>query len=154
MNSVVNPALIHRGLAGGERSEIAMLEHVGRRSGVERLTPVHPDATATGFRIIVPLGAQSEWARNVLAAGHCRMHLHDQVYELDEPALVEADRATDLPWPVRRAMAALGFRYLELRTFAVHPAPVERTDMAAIGADLASAIEPSAEEPEGVLSGS
>jgi hypothetical protein len=151
VNSMVNPVLLRRGLAGGGRSEIATLEHVGRRSGVERLTPVHPDATATGFRIIVPLGTQSEWARNVLAAGHCRMHLHDQVYELDEPVLVDADQVTDLPWPMRRAMAALGFKYLELRTFEARPAPLDLTDDEAEG--TTPRVEP-ANQREAVLAGS
>ena len=38
VNSVVNPALLRRGLAGYGRSEIGTLEHVGRKSGVRRLT--------------------------------------------------------------------------------------------------------------------
>ena len=90
VNSVVNPALLRRGLAGYGRSEIGTLEHVGRMSGVRRLTPVHPEPTPAGFRIIVPLGMRSEWARNVIAAGHCRLLLHDQVFDLDEPAMVDA----------------------------------------------------------------
>jgi deazaflavin-dependent oxidoreductase (nitroreductase family) len=122
VNSVVNPVLLRRGLAGNGRSEIATLEHVGRRSGMKRLTPVHPGATQQGFRIVVPLGMQSEWARNVIAAGHCRIQLHDQVFDLDEPAMVDAGEAKDLPWPLRRVMAVLGFKYLYLRTFAAHPA--------------------------------
>jgi deazaflavin-dependent oxidoreductase (nitroreductase family) len=122
VNSVVNPVLLRRGLAGHRRSEIATLEHVGRRSGTKRLTPVHPEATQNGFRIVVPLGMQSEWARNVIAAGHCRIQLHDQVFDLDEPAMVDAGDATDLPWPLRRIMAGLGFKYLNLRLLAAHPA--------------------------------
>jgi hypothetical protein len=106
VNSVVNPVLIRRALAGKGRSEIATLEHVGRRSGMKRLTPVHPEVTRNGFRIIVPLGTQSEWARNVMAAGHCRLLLHDQVFDLDEPAMVDAGEAEDLPLPLRRLMAA------------------------------------------------
>ena len=122
VNSVVNPLLLRRGLAGNVRSEIATLEHVGRRSGIKRVTPVHPEATQEGFRIVVPLGLQSEWARNVIAAGHCRIQLHDQVFDLDEPVMVDAGETKDLPWPLRRVMAALGFKYLNLRTFAAHPA--------------------------------
>ena len=56
VNAVVNPALVRRGLAGSGGSEIGTLEHIGRRSGVRRLTPVHPEPTANGFRIVVPLG--------------------------------------------------------------------------------------------------
>ena len=125
VNSIVNPALLRRGLAGYGRSEIGTLEHVGRVSGVRRLTPVHPEPTPGGFRIIVPLGVRSEWARNVIAAGHCRLLLHDQVFDLDEPAMVDAGQAHDLPWPLRRVVAVLGFKYLNLRTFASHPGSLE-----------------------------
>src|SRR6186997_1484859 len=72
VNSVVNPALMRRGLSGGRLSEIGTIEHVGRRSGVHRLSPVHPEMTPNGFRVLVPLGARSQWAQNVLAGGGCR----------------------------------------------------------------------------------
>lgn len=116
VNSVVNPWLLRRGFAGGRHSEIGSLEHVGRRSGIRRLTLVHPEPTRGGFRVMVPLGTQSEWAKNVLAAGCCRLQLHEQVYELDEPKLVRADEVQDLPGLARGVMGALGFRYLTLRT--------------------------------------
>jgi hypothetical protein len=66
---------------------------------------------------VVPLGPHSEWARNVLAAGHCRLQLHDIVYDLDEPVMVSASAVDDLPWLARALMATLGFEYLKLRTF-------------------------------------
>ena len=139
VNSIVNPALLRRGLAGYGRSEIGTLEHVGRVSGVRRLTPVHPEPTPAGFRIIVPLGARSEWARNVVAAGHCRLLLHDQVFDLDEPAMVDAGQAHDLPWPLRRVVAVLGFQYLNLRTFASHPGSLETAVGEAFDADPSNA---------------
>ena len=142
VNSVVNPGLLRRGLAGGTRSEIGTIEHIGRRSGVRRLTPVHPEPTAEGFRIIVPLGEHSEWARNVLAAGHCRLQLHGTVYELDEPTLVRPSDVDGLPGAVRLAEAGLGFQYLKLRTFASNAGTLEplRGDTAA-PADLQWASE-------------
>jgi hypothetical protein len=142
VNSVVNPGLLRRGLAGGKKSEIGTIEHVGRRSGVRRLTPVHPEPTAEGFRIIVPLGTHSEWARNVLAAGHCRLQLHGVVYDLDEPTIVRPSELDDLPGPVRLAEAGLGFQYLKLRTFAANPGafePLEGSDV--VAADIAPAPE-------------
>lgn len=120
-NRAVKPWLLERGLAGGEHSEIGPLEHVGRRWGTVRLTPVHPEPTATGFRFIILLGMQSEWARNVLAAGRCRIGLHEQVYELVEPRFASPSELTDLPRVMRAVMAALGFRYLVLETLAVAP---------------------------------
>jgi hypothetical protein len=56
-----------------------------------------------------------------MAAGYCRLQLRDQVFDLDEPAMVDAGEAKDLPWPVRRAISALGFKYLNLRTLAPSP---------------------------------
>ena len=146
VNSVVNPALLRRGLAGYGRSEIGTLEHVGRKSGVRRLTPVHPEPTPAGFRIIVPLGTRSEWARNVVAAGHCRLLLHDQVVDLDEPAMVDAGQAQDLPLPLRRVLAALGFQYLNVRTFASHPGSLEMPEGDALDADASHAEAVSAAE--------
>lgn len=152
VNSVVNPVLVRRGLAGNGRSEIATLEHVGRTSGMKRLTPVHPEATQNGFRIVVPLGKQSEWARNVIAAGHCRIHLHDQIFDLDEPAMVDAGEVKDLPWPVRRVMAALGFKYLNLRTFAAHPATLALMEEEPSDPNQPGGTEESAVDRDGVLS--
>jgi hypothetical protein len=147
VNSVVNPALVRRGLAGGGASELGTLEHIGRRSGIRRLTPVHPEPTSDGFRIMVPLGPHSEWARNVLAAGHCRLQLHDVAYDLDEPAMIAARDAQDLPSVVRGVMAALGFQYLTLRTFGstpggtLEPAPEDRVAPEADDLDQAGVVE-------------
>lgn len=117
VNRVVNPALMRRRLTGSGRSELGMLEHVGRHTGTRRVTPVHPEPTAEGFRIVAPLGEESHWASNVLAAGHCRLQLHDTVYELDEPRMVEPGAIDDIPAVLQRVEGYLGFRYLTLRTF-------------------------------------
>src|SRR5512140_2100095 len=136
VNTVVNPRLLQRGLAGGAKSELGTLEHVGRTSGIRRLTLVHPEPTAEGFRIMVPLGPNSHWARNVVAAGHCRLQVHETVYDLDEPTIIEAGEADHLPAPVRWLVAALGFQYLKLRTFAANP-----------GSLVPEPVGPSADQP-------
>ena len=124
VNRVLDPWLVERGLLDRTNGEIGLLEHVGRTSGTVRRTPVHPVATETGFRIIVPLGAESQWARNVIAAGHCRLQIADTMYELDEPLLVEPSSVAGVPALARGVMGWLGFRYLELRRFAATPVPV------------------------------
>jgi deazaflavin-dependent oxidoreductase (nitroreductase family) len=116
-NEVVDPWLVRQGLVDRSEGELALLEHVGRHSGTVRRTPVHPERIQDGIRIVVPLGEQSEWARNVLAAGHCRMQVGAQVLELDEPMLVEPSELGDLPAPVRALYQWLGFRYLLLHRF-------------------------------------
>jgi hypothetical protein len=86
---------------------------------------VHPVPTAEGFRVVVPLAERSEWARNVLAAGHCRVQLQDVVYELDEPVLVRPTDVRELQAPIRWAEERLGFEYLLLHRFAEHPGALE-----------------------------
>jgi deazaflavin-dependent oxidoreductase (nitroreductase family) len=116
MNRTVDPWLDRSGLIGGSGGELGLIEHVGRKSGTVRRTPIHPMPTADGFRIIVPIGERSEWARNVLAAGHCRLVLGDRVLDLDQPTFETPTEVPDLPHPVRALFEWLGFRYLRLRT--------------------------------------
>ncbi len=116
VNRVIDPWLVRRGLIKASREELGLIEHVGRRSGTVRRTPIRPMPSADGFRIIVPIGERSEWARNVLAAGHCRLVLGDRVLELDQPVLETPAEVPGLPRPVRALFDWLGFRYLRLRT--------------------------------------
>ena len=80
------------------------------------------------------LGRIPHWARNVLTAGHCRLQLHDIVYDLDEPALIPANDVDALPTAVRKGMAALGFEYLTLRTFDSKPGSLEPRRRSGTGA--------------------
>lgn len=130
VNRVVDPWLVRQGVAEASKGEIGLLEHVGRKTRVVRVTPVHPVRTADGFRIIAPIGVESQWARNVLAAGHCRLQVEGVVHELDEPVLVVPSRVEGLPGPATRVMDWLGFRYLMLRQFDEHPGTLETTEVA------------------------
>ncbi len=135
VNRTVDPWLERHGLVSGSRGQLGLIEHVGRTSGIVRRTPIRPMPTEDGYRIIVPIGERSEWARNVLAAGHCRLVLGDSVLELDEPVLETPSEVPGLSGPVRAMFEWLGFRYLRLRTFSEprvdvvtpqsEPAPVE-----------------------------
>ena len=136
-NEVVNPFLVRRGISGAGRSELGTLEHVGRRTGTRHLTPIHPVPTEDGFKIVVPLGPRSQWVQNVLAAGHCRLQLHDTVYDLDEPVLLAAGEMPDMPGPAARALDRIGVQYLLLRRFAERPGTLD-----------AAAAEPEWQQPE------
>ena len=73
-------------LAG--RAALADLEHLGRCSGVVRHTPVR--AFRRGDLVVVGanFGRESDWVKNVLAAGGCRMRLGEQQLQLGDPRLV------------------------------------------------------------------
>ena len=67
----VNTMTLH--FAG--HAAFADLEHMGRKSGIVHHTPVR--AFRTGETVVVGLnfGRQSDWYRNIKAAGTCRMRL-------------------------------------------------------------------------------
>ena len=120
VNRVIDPWLVRSGLIEKAEGELGLVEHVGRVSGIVRLTPVHPVATADGYRIVVPLGVASQWAQNVLAAGHCRLEIGGVVHHLDEPRLVSPTAVAGIPPIAGQFMDWLGFRYLQLHRFATH----------------------------------
>ena len=115
VNRIIDPWLERQGVISSSGGEHGLIEHVGPKSGTVRRTPIQPMPTEDGFRIIVPIGDESEWARNVLAAGRCRMVVGDRVVELDQPVLETPAEVPDLPRPVRALFEWLGFRYLRLR---------------------------------------
>lgn len=85
-------------LRGVGRRALVDLEHVGRRSGAVRHTPLR------GFRfgdeIVVGLnfGVESDWYKNVRAARSARMRLGADVLDLGAPRLVViADAAGRMP---------------------------------------------------------
>jgi hypothetical protein len=98
--------------------------------------------TEDGFKIVVPLGPRSQWVQNILAAGHCRLQLHDTVYDLDEPALLAAGEMPDMPGPAARALDRIGVQYLLLRRFAERPGALEPL------ATEPGTLDTAAEEPE------
>jgi deazaflavin-dependent oxidoreductase (nitroreductase family) len=79
-------------LAG--HAALADLEHVGRTSGTVRHTPVR--AFRVGDDVVVGLnfGPESDWYKNIAAAGGCRMRLGRDDLELGAPRLVPVDEAT------------------------------------------------------------
>lgn len=124
-NDVVNPYLVRQGLSGSGLSELATLEHVGRRSGIRRLTPLHPILIDGGIRFAVPLGDRSEWARNVLAAGGCRIQLHDRIIALEEPKLIAPTEVAGMTPVIGRLTEWLGWKYLVLRRAGEAPGRLE-----------------------------
>ena len=97
----VNRMTLH--LAG--HAAFADLEHVGRKSGTLRHTPVR--AFRTGDTVVIGLnfGRQSDWYRNIKAAGTCRLRLRGEQLTLGAPALVPVEQGVrGMPWPFRFAL--------------------------------------------------
>ncbi len=80
----------------------AIIEHTGRRSGKPYRTPVLAFRTATGFVFLIGYGVQSDWVRNLLAAGSGRVVHRGRTYEVEDPRVVHAPGGRDLlPRPLR-----------------------------------------------------
>ena len=60
-------------LFAGWMPGFGILTHVGRKSGKVYRTPVNVFRASNGFIIALTYSSQSEWAKNVLAAGGCEL---------------------------------------------------------------------------------
>jgi len=72
-----------------------VIHHVGRHSGHEYSTPIVAKLTTDGVIIPLPYGANTDWCRNLFAAGHATLTLHGSDYDVDHPLIV--DEATAAP---------------------------------------------------------
>jgi deazaflavin-dependent oxidoreductase (nitroreductase family) len=89
--------------------------HTGRRSGKSYRTPVNAFRTPTGYLIALTYGPDSDWTRNVLAAGGCELLTRGKVVALTDPKMVHAERHDGLPAVVRAVLARINVtEYLEL----------------------------------------
>ena len=90
--------------------------HTGRRSGREYRTPVNAFRTPDGYLIALTYGPDSDWTRNVLAAGGCRLLTRGRTVALTDPKMIHAERHDALPAVVRAVLARVDVHdYLELR---------------------------------------
>jgi deazaflavin-dependent oxidoreductase (nitroreductase family) len=80
--------------------------HRGRRSGREHRTPVNVFRHGDGYVIALTYGADSQWVRNVLAAGGCDLELRGRTVAVTAPELVHDERRRLVPAPVRLPLRA------------------------------------------------
>ena len=85
----------------------AVVEHVGRRSGTVRHSPVNLFRRGDRYVIALTYGADSQWVRNVLAAGEFTVQTRGRPLRLTEPELVHDDRRTLVPAPVRLVLGVV-----------------------------------------------
>jgi deazaflavin-dependent oxidoreductase (nitroreductase family) len=88
---VVNPAMAR--MAGSRYWYMALLHHVGRRSGKTYATPLVAMRAADGFVIALPYGTTVDWLRNFQAAGRAQLQLRGHTYEVADPVIVDPAKA-------------------------------------------------------------
>jgi deazaflavin-dependent oxidoreductase (nitroreductase family) len=79
----------------------AIVSHIGRKSGRAYRTPVNAFRTDGGYIIALTYGAQSDWVKNVLAAGSCELQTRGRRVHLFDPYIVTDESKVWAPLPVR-----------------------------------------------------
>jgi|SRR5689334_12037235 len=93
-----------------------ILTHVGRKSGKVYRTPINVFREHSGFLIALTYSSQSEWVKNVLAAGNAELKTRGSVYQLSSPSVVHDTSRRKFPVPVRQVLRLVGAdEYLELK---------------------------------------
>jgi hypothetical protein len=62
-----NPMVMRTAGRPGDRHSV--IRHVGRSTGREYATPISAVPAESGFEVVLPYGAGTQWVRNVLAGG-------------------------------------------------------------------------------------
>jgi len=81
--------------AGTASSPTAVVEHIGRTSGRRYETPVVAAPTDGGFVIALPYGPETDWLKNVFAAGHATIRFGGERHDVEHPDLVDLQQVDD-----------------------------------------------------------
>jgi len=86
----------------------AVLTHVGRSSGMPYRTPMEAHPVDGGYLVVLVYGSNSDWVRNVMAAGRAQLTVDGEELELTAPRVVgEAEAFAALAEEVKRPPKAL-----------------------------------------------
>ena len=85
-----------------------ILTHAGRKSGKLYRTPVNVFRASDKFLIALTYGRDSEWVKNVLAAGGCQLKTRGVRYQLSTPTIVHDTTRRRFPPFVRLILGLIG----------------------------------------------
>jgi len=80
---------------------LGVIVHHGRRSGRCYQTPVNVFSAGDGYVIALTYGPDTDWVKNVLAAGSCELRTRGQTISLGTPRLFH-DQSRSNTCPVER----------------------------------------------------
>jgi len=94
----------------------AVITHVGRKTGLARRTPVNLFRAGDRYVVALTYGRDSQWVRNVLAAGGCEVSTRGRRLRLVDPEVVHDPTRALVPAPVRAILGAIAVEdFLTLR---------------------------------------
>jgi deazaflavin-dependent oxidoreductase (nitroreductase family) len=103
----------------GRLPEFGVVTHVGRRSGREYRTPVNAFRRGDEYVFVLTYGPDSDWVKNVEAAGGCTMKTRGRVVRLTAPRQFTDPARSRVPRPVRAILGLIDVdEFLSMRVTA------------------------------------
>jgi deazaflavin-dependent oxidoreductase (nitroreductase family) len=96
----------------GRAPGFAKVIHRGRKSGREYRTPVMVFHHDGGYVVALTYGPDTDWVRNVAAAGECTLETRGHTVKVTNPRVVHDPERGALPVVVRQVTALIGVRDL------------------------------------------
>ena len=78
-----------------------LLIYRGRKTGRDYVLPVNVFERGEHFVFVLTYGSDSQWVKNILAAGECDMRVRGRDVHLVEPELITNPPWELIPWPAR-----------------------------------------------------
>lgn len=85
-----------------------VVHHVGRRSGRGYRTPVNVFVVDGDYVVALTYGRETDWLRNVLAAGGCELEVRGRRVRCAEPEVLHDPTAATIRLPERPVLRWLG----------------------------------------------
>jgi deazaflavin-dependent oxidoreductase (nitroreductase family) len=86
----------------------AVVVHRGRRSGRLYQTPVNVFAAEDGYVLALTYGPDTDWVKNVLAAGGCELRTRGRVIRMVSPRLFHDEARRDIRPLERQVLRVIG----------------------------------------------
>ncbi len=102
--------------------------HRGRRSGRVYQTPVNVFAAGDGYVLALTYGPDTDWVKNVLAAGGCELRTGGRVVQVTEPRVYHDETRRGIRPVERQVLKAI--RVADFLSLTTAPAAVSGADQA------------------------
>ena len=96
---------------------LALVVHSGRRSGKTYRTPVNVFGTEDGFIMALTYGPETDWVKNVQAAGGCELRTRGRVVRVSEPRVYHDETRRGVSPAARQVLRLIGVAdFLSVKT--------------------------------------
>lgn len=94
--------------AGQAGARYAVLHHRGRTTGLDRATPLGAVPVDGGFEIVLPYGRETDWLKNLRAAGRATLEHDGTAHEVALDAFLPLAEAASLSPSDRSSLRWIG----------------------------------------------